>query len=113
MVFRHDGADRCDQVCQERIERIKIIERMDILFGKDDHVEWMGWFWVMESQQSIRLTQSFGRDDKAHVGKYPTGQETSCRRIRQPGEQTHQQSPMTTFPSSIEVMHTSDSIGTP
>jgi hypothetical protein len=32
-------------------------------------VKGVGWFWMMESQQGIRLVQSFGREEKAHVGE--------------------------------------------
>ena len=113
VVFGHETLHHRDQVLHKRVGRGKFRKRTDILFGQDDHVKGVGRLRVLESQQGIGLTQAFGRDGEAHVCNNPTGQEPSNRRIRQPEKQVHQQSPTTTFPSSIEVIQASDSTGMP
>ena len=108
MEFRNQTLDGFDQVRQEWVRWFQVRKGTDILFRDEDHMKGMGWFRMMENQQCFRHTQFFGRDEKAHVFNHPSGQEASQMVI-----ELHLQSPKTTFPSSIDVMQTRLSTGTP
>ena len=95
VVFSHDGLHAGDQVRHERIRRLQVRERTQLFFGDEQHMEGMRRIGVVESQQGIRLSQAFGRDEEAHMGKDPTGQAASDRGVQEADEEVQQGSLMT------------------
>lgn len=75
--FLYEALHRGVYVCEESsILRVKVCQRLHLSLWDEEQVNLIAGRRMLKGDQVWRLAEAFDRDDKAHVCKYPTDEES-------------------------------------